>query len=416
LLEWEPIYLPLRVLKKEVKMFNKLTLKEVDPSTLRVFIRVDFNVPLDDNGEVADDSRIKATLPTIDYCQQRGARIVLACHLGRPKGNVIPQLSLKPVSKSLSHMMGKNVIMAPDCIGPSVEGLSNSLGEGGILILENLRFHPEEELNDPYFSQQLAGQSDLYINDAFGAVHRSHASTVGITKFIPQAIAGFLLEKEVEQLSRILTEPERPFTAIIGGAKVSTKLDLMESFLNLVDDLILCGGMVYTFLLAQGISIGNSLIEEGKVDTARGILQKAQQKGIRILLPSDFVVAESLSPKSPRRVVLREEIPAGWMGVDIGPRSIEEFSRKIKSSRTVVWNGPPGVFEIEPFSEGTMAVARSLVESGGTTVVGGGDTVAAVNKAGVSDRITHISTGGGACLEFLAGKSLPGIEALTDKN
>jgi len=397
-------------------MISKLTLKEVDLSALRVFIRVDFNVPLDARGTVADDSRIKATLRTIDYCQQRGAKIVLASHMGRPKGKIVPELSLKPVADRLSHLLGEKVIMAPDCIGPSVEKLINGLGEGGILLLENLRFHPEEELNDSHFSQQLAGQSDLYINDAFGAAHRAHASTVGITQFVPQAVAGFLLEKEVEQLSRILTKPERPFTAIIGGAKVSTKIDLMERFISLVDDLLLCGGMVYTFLLAQGVSVGTSLIEENKVDPARLILQKAQQKGRRIHLPSDFVVAESLSAESPRKVVPREEIPAGWMGVDIGPRSIEEFSRIIRASQTVVWNGPPGVFEIEPFAEGTLSVARSLAESRGTTVVGGGDTVAAVHKAGVGDKISHISTGGGACLEFLAGKSLPGIEALTNKN
>ena len=397
-------------------MFNKLTLKEVDPSALKVFIRVDFNVPLEPEGAVADDSRIKATLPTIDYCRQKGARIVLASHMGRPKGKVVPQLSLKPVAERLSHLLGEKVIIAPDCIGPSVEKLISGLGEGGILLLENLRFHPGEELNDFHFSQQLADQSDLYINDAFGAAHRSHASTVGITKFVPRAVAGFLLEKEVEHLSRILTEPQRPFTAIIGGAKVSTKLDLVESFVNLVDNLILCGGMVFTFLLAQGISVGNSLIEEDKIDPAKVILQKAQQKEKKILLPSDFVVAESLSPESPKKVVLRDDIPTGWMGADIGPRSIEEFSRIIKASRTVVWNGPPGVAEIEPFAEGTLAVARSLAENRGTTVVGGGDTVAAVHKAGVGGRITHISTGGGACLEFLAGKSLPGIEALTDRN
>ncbi|MDH5405348.1 MAG: phosphoglycerate kinase [Candidatus Aminicenantes bacterium] len=397
-------------------MLNKLILEEVDPSALRVFIRVDFNVPLDAKGSVADDSRIKATLPTIDYCRQRGAKIILASHLGRPKGKVNPQLSLKPVAVRLSQLLGNKVIMAPDCIGPSVEKLINGLEEGGILLLENLRFHPEEELNESQFSQQLAGQTDLYINDAFGAAHRAHASTVGITKFVPRAVAGFLLEKEVEQLSRILTKPEHPFTAIIGGAKVSTKLNLLESFISLVDDLILCGGMVYTFLLAQGISVGDSLIEEDKVEPARSILLKAQQQGRRISLPFDFVVAKSLSAESPKKVVLREEIPAGWMGVDIGPRSIEEFSRIIRASRTVVWNGPPGVFEIAPFAEGTLAIARSLAESRGTTIVGGGDTVAAVHKAGVSDKITHISTGGGACLEFLAGKSLPGIEALTDKN
>jgi len=397
-------------------MFNKLTLKEVDPSEQRVFIRVDFNVPLDAKGTVADDSRIKATLPTIDYCQQRGARIVLASHLGRPKRKVVPQLSLKPVAERLSHLLGKKVIMAPDCIGPSVEELIDGLEEGGILLLENLRFHPGEELNDPHFSQQLAGQCELYINDAFGVAHRSHASTVGITKFIPRAVAGFLLGKEVEQLSRILSHLQRPLTAIIGGDKVSTKFDLMEIFMNLVDDLLLCGGMVFTFLLAQGISVGNSLIEEDKVDAAGGILQQAQQKGRRILFPSDFVVAESLSPKSLTRVVLREEIPAGWMGVDIGPRSIEEFSRVIKASRMVVWNGPPGVFEIEPFAEGTLAVAHSLAENRGTTIVAGGATVAAVHKAGVGDKITHISTGGGACLELLAGKSLPGIEALNNKS
>ena len=397
-------------------MINKLTLKEVDSSGLRVFIRVDFNVPLDAEGSVADDSRIKATLPTIDYCRQRGAKIILASHLGRPKGKVNPQLSLKPVADRLSQLLGNKVIMAPDCIGPSVEKLISGLEEGGILLLENLRFHPEEELNEPQFSRQLAGQTDLYINDAFGAVHRTHASTVGITKYVPRAVAGFLLEKEVEQLSRILTKPEHPFTAIIGGAKVSTKLDLLESFISLVDDLILCGGMVYTFLLAQGISVGNSLIEEDKINPARSILQKAQQQGRKISLPLDFVVAKSLSAESPKKVVPREKIPAGWMGVDIGPRSIEEFSRTIRASRTVVWNGPPGVFEIEPFAEGTLAIARSLTESRGITVVGGGDTVAAVHKAGVSDKITHISTGGGACLEFLAGKSLPGIEALTDKN
>ena len=397
-------------------MINKLTLEEVDSSGLRVFIRVDLNVPLDAEGSVADDSRIKATLPTIDYCQQRGAKIILASHMGRPKGKVNPQLSLKPVADRLSQLLGEKVIMAPDCIGPSVEKLIDGLEKGGILLLENLRFHPEEELNESQFSRQLAGQTDLYINDAFGAAHRAHASTVGITKFVPRAVAGFLLEKEMEQLSRILTKPEHPFTAIIGGAKVSTKLDLLESFIGLVDDLILCGGMVYTFLLAQGISVGTSLIEEDKVEPARSILLKAQQQGRKISLPSDFVVSKSLSAESPKNVVPKKEIPAGWMGVDIGPRSIEEFSRIIRASRTVVWNGPPGVFEIEPFAEGTLAIARSLTESRGTSVVGGGDTVAAVHKAGVSDKITHISTGGGACLEFLAGKSLPGIEALTDKN
>ncbi len=387
------------------------TVKDLDVKGKRVFVRVDFNVPLNENKVITDDTRIRAALPTIQFLIDRGAKVILASHLGRPKGQVNDKYSLAPVAVKLSEILGRQVLFAKDCVGEEAKKVVAAMKAGDVVLLENLRFHPEEEKNEPGFVRELASFADIYVNDAFGTAHRAHASTAGITGLLPSA-AGFLMEKEVEYLSKALTNPVKPFAAIIGGAKVSDKIGVIENLLDKVDTLIIGGGMANTFLKAQGFEMGNSLVEEDKVEVARETLKKAAAKGVKVLLPLDLVVAETVSPDAAHKVVAKDQVPAGWAAVDIGPDSAGIFTEAVKASDTIVWNGPMGVFEMEPFARGTEAVAKAVAESGATSIVGGGDSVAAVKKMGVSEKISHISTGGGASLEFLEGKELPGIKAL----
>lgn len=387
----------------------KLSIRDLDPQGKRIFMRVDFNVPLAPGGqEITSDKRIRAALPTIQYALEKGAALVLASHLGRPKGKPNPEMSLKPVAQRLSELLGKPVAMAPDCIGEEVEKMLPAPGE--VLLLENLRFHAEEEKNDPEFSKKLARLGDVYVNDAFGTAHRAHASTVGIIEFLKPAAAGLLMEKELEYLEKCTANPERPCVGILGGAKVSDKIEVIENLLKFADRLLIGGAMAYTFLKSQGKPTGKSLVEDDKLELARGLLEKA---GDRILLPCDHVVAEALEENAPSEVV--EEIPEGKMGVDIGPKTREAYAAVIRCAKTVIWNGPMGVFEKKPFDAGTVAVAKAVAESGALSVVGGGDSEKAVKSAGVADKISHISTGGGASLEYLSGLVLPGVAALTDK-
>lgn len=387
----------------------KLSIRDLDLKGKRVFMRVDFNVPLAPGGqEITSDKRIRAALPTIQYALEQGAALVLASHLGRPKGKPNPEMSLKPVAQRLSELLGKPVSMAPDCIGDEVEKLLPKPGE--VLLLENLRFHAEEEKNDPEFSRKLARLGEVYVNDAFGTAHRAHASTVGIIEFLKPAAAGLLMEKELEYLEKCTRNPERPCVGILGGAKVSDKIEVIENLLKFADRLLIGGAMAYTFLKSQGKPVGKSLVEEDKLELAKGLLEKA---GDRILLPCDHVVAEVLEENAPCEVA--EEIPEGKMGLDIGPRTREAFAAVIRGAKTIIWNGPMGVFEKKPFDAGTVAVAKAVAESGALSVVGGGDSEKAVKSAGVADRISHISTGGGASLEYLSGLVLPGVAALTDK-
>jgi phosphoglycerate kinase len=391
----------------------KLSITEVPIAGKRVFIRVDFNVPLDRQGQITDDTRIRASLPTLQYASDQGARVILASHLGRPDGKIEPRYSLKPVAECLSGLWGKPVPLADDCVGPSVESLVGHMGAGDVLLLENLRFHAAEEKNEAGFAQQLARLADVYVNDAFGTAHRAHASTEGMTRFLPVAVAGLLMQAELTHLGRLLTAPETPYIAILGGAKVSDKIGLILNLLPRLNRVLIGGGMAYTFLVAQGVSVGNSLLEADKVDVARDILARAATLGVTVELPEDHLIAERLDAGAMTQQVPREGIPSGWMGVDIGPQTVASFSRAIREAKTVIWNGPMGVFEMPPFAQGTMAVAAALATSQATSVVGGGDSVAAVNQAGVADRITHISTGGGAFLELLEGRELPGVTALT---
>jgi phosphoglycerate kinase len=393
----------------------KLSVADVPVAGKRVFIRVDFNVPLDTQGHVTDDTRIRASLPTIQYATASGARVVLASHLGRPAGKVEPRYSLKPVAECLSGLLGRHVPLADDCVGPTVEGLVARMRAGEVLLLENLRFHAEEEKNDTMFAEQLARLADVYVNDAFGTAHRAHASTEGMTKFLPVAVAGLLMQAELTYLGRLLATPERPYMAILGGAKVSDKIGLIFNLLPRLNRVLIGGGMAYTFLVAQGLSVGNSLVEADKVDAARDILTRAADLGVTLQLPEDHVIADRLDAGATTRSVPKEGIPAGWMGVDIGPQTVAAYCRAIAAAKTVVWNGPMGVFEIAPFATGTSAIAVAVASAQATTVVGGGDSVAAVNQAGAAERITHISTGGGAFLELLEGRELPGVAALTDK-
>jgi phosphoglycerate kinase len=393
----------------------KLSIADVPIAGKRVFIRVDFNVPLDKQGHVTDDTRIRASLPTIQYAADRGAQVILASHLGRPAGKFDPRYSLKPVAECLSGLLGKNIPLMDDCVGPTVEALVARMREGDILLLENLRFHAEEEKNDAIFAQQLARLADVYVNDAFGTAHRAHASTEGMTRFLPVAVAGLLMQAELAHLGQLLATPDRPYIAILGGAKVSDKIGLIFNLLPQLNRVLIGGGMAYTFLVAQGVPVGNSLVEADKVDAAQDILTRAATLGVIIQLPEDHVIAERLDASAATRSVPQDGIPSEWMGVDIGPETVEAFRRTIAEAKTVVWNGPMGVFEIAPFATGTNAVAMAVASSQATTVVGGGDSVAAVNQAGVADRITHISTGGGAFLELLEGRDLPGVTALTDK-
>ncbi|HEX29679.1 TPA: phosphoglycerate kinase [Candidatus Poribacteria bacterium] len=392
---------------------TKLSVRDLDLKGKRVLMRVDFNVPLE-KGVITDDTRIRAALPTIKYIIERGGKLILMSHLGRPKG-VDPKLSLKPVSKRLSELLGKEVKMAPDCIGDEVQRMVAEMKEGDVILLENLRFHKGETENDPEFARELASLGDVYVSDAFGAAHRAHASTEGVTKFIPQAAAGFLMEKEIEYLSKAVQSPEHPFVVILGGAKVSDKIGVLTNMLERADAILIGGGMAYTFLKAQGYNVGKSIVEDDKLDLARQIMNEAKEKGVEFKLPVTTVIADRFAPDANSKVVKSTEIPDGWLGVDIGPETVEEFSKVIGRAKMIVWNGPLGVYEFDKFAKGTVAVAKLLAESDAITIIGGGDCVAAVQKAGVADKMTHISTGGGASLEFLEGKELPGIAALSDK-
>jgi len=396
-------------------MFNKVTVKDLDLKGKRVFCRVDFNVPLDDSRSITDDTRIVAALPTIRHIIENGGKLILASHLGRPKAQVNPKYSLSPVAPYLANLLGRKVVMAPDCIGPEVEQLVAGMQNGDVLLLENVRFYAGEEKNDPAFAGQLAALADVYVNDAFGTAHRAHASTEGVARILTPAAAGFLMEKELLYLGQALADPKRPFVAVLGGAKVSDKITVIENLLGKVDTLLIGGGMAYTFLKAQGVAIGNSLVEEDRIDLARELLAKAAASGVRLLLPCDHVLAAEFKADAAATVSKGVDIPAGMMALDIGPNSIVAYTDALKDAATVVWNGPMGVFEFEAFANGTMAVARALADSGALSIIGGGDSVAAVNQSGLEDCMTHISTGGGASLEFLEGRELPGVSALTDK-
>jgi phosphoglycerate kinase len=397
---------------------NKLSIRDLDMKGKRVFIRVDFNVPLD-GGKVGDDTRMRETLPTLRLAMDRGARLVLASHLGRPKGKPDPKYSLAPVAAHLRELLSKPVEFASDCVGSEAESKSKSLRDGDVLLLQNVRYHPEEEANNPEFSRQLAALCDqLFVCDAFGSAHRAHASVVGITKFVRQSAAGLLMEKELTYLGKAVSNPDHPFVAILGGAKVSDKMEVIHNLMKLADAMLIGGAMAYTFLKSQGLPVGKSLVEDDKLDLARGLLREAKDRNFRFLLPVDHVVAESPNSTATKICVV-SETPEGWIGLDVGPKTIELYHREISKARMIVWNGPLGMFEKPPFAQGTLAIARAVAEAtkaGATSMIGGGDSVAGVEQAGVASQISHISTGGGASLEFLAGEKLPGVEALTNKS
>lgn len=391
----------------------KKSVKDIEVKGKRVFVRVDFNVPLD--GEViTDDTRIRKALPTIQYLMEQGARVILASHLGRPKGEVVEKYRLTPVARRLSELLGKEVIKVNDSVGEEVKQAIAAMQNGDVLLLENVRFHAEETKNDEKYARQLAELADVFVNDAFGAAHRAHASTAGIAKYLP-AVAGFLMEKELTMLGQAVTTPRRPFVAIIGGAKVSDKIGVIENLLSKVDTLIIGGGMANTFLRAQGYQTGKSLVEPDKVDLARELIERAATRQVELLLPTDVVVARAFEPTAENRVVTVTKIPEDWMVLDIGPATAAKYAEAVQKAATVVWNGPMGVFEMDVFAKGTEAVAKALADSSAITIIGGGDSVAAVNKIGVADKISHISTGGGASLEFLEGKELPGVAVLQSK-
>ena len=393
----------------------KKTVKDVDVRSRRVLVRVDYNVPLDANGNVSDDKRITASLPTINYLLEQGARIILCSHLGRPKGEVKKEFSLAPVAKRLKELLPNvNIYFASDCIGEEAQQKAAELKDGEILLLENLRFHKEEEKNDPAFAKKLASLAEIYVSDAFGTVHRAHASTAGVAAYLP-AVAGFLIGKELSIMGGALENPERPFVAILGGAKVADKIGVITNLLNKCDTLLIGGGMAYTFFKAMGYEIGDSLLDAESIDLAKQLMETAKEKGVKLLLPVDTVVAKAFAADAEHMTVAANAIPAGWQGLDIGEKTRELFAAEIKNAKTVIWNGPMGVFEFPEFAKGTEAVAKACAECGGTTIIGGGDSASAVKKLGYADKMTHISTGGGASLEFLEGKVLPGVAALNDK-
>lgn len=396
-------------------MLKKLTIEEVDLKGKRVFIRADFNIPLDENQNIADDTRIRSTLPTINYAIDEGAKVILTSHLGRPKGKRDPKLSLAPVAKRLQRLLNKEVGFGQDCVGPEVEKMAGEMKEGDVILLENLRFHPEEEKNDESFSKALAKLADVYINDAFGAAHRVHASIVGITKFIPVSAAGFLMKKEINYLERVVENPVRPFVAILGGAKVSGKIGVIENLGEKVDKVLIGGGIAYTFLKALGLEVGNSLVEEDMLDFALKIRERARQRGVKFYIPVDCVIATNHDGAGETKIVPVQEIPEGWVGLDIGPATVKLFSEALANAKTIIWNGPMGVFEKDAFSRGTFAIAHAVADSYALSIVGGGDTALAVHRAGESENMSFISTGGGAALQLLEGKELPGLAALTDK-
>ena len=393
---------------------NKKTVKDIDLKGKKVFVRCDFNVPMDEKQNITDNTRIVAALPTIKYLLEQDCKIILASHLGRPKGEVKPEFSLAPVAKELSKLLNKEVIMAKDVIGEDATNKAENLKEGEIMLLENVRFHREETDNDPEFAKKLASMAEVYVNDAFGAAHRAHASTAGIAQYLP-AVSGFLIEKELTVLGNAINNPERPFMAILGGAKVSDKIGVIDSLLDKVDTLMIGGGMAYSFFKAQGYSVGNSLCEEEKTGLALEAMEKAKQKGVKLLLPVDTKVGKEFKPDTESKTVAWTDIPDGWEGFDIGEKTIEMFKNELKNAKTVIWNGPVGLFEFDQFAIGTNEIAKTLADLDATTIIGGGDSGAAVAKAGLADKMTHICTGGGASLEFLEGKKLPGIECLLDK-
>ncbi len=404
----------------------KLTIEDIgnELKSKKVFMRVDFNVPLDEKRNITSDSRIKAALPSIKYVIEKGGRLILASHLGRPKGGPSPEFSLDVVAKRLSELLGKEVKFAKDCIGDEVKKMADFLNDGDVLLLENVRFYKEEEKNDPEFAKKLAELAEIYINDAFGTAHRAHASTEGICKYMKKCAAGFLMQKELKYLGEMLENPERPFLAILGGAKVSDKIMVIENLLNKVNSLIIGGAMAYTFLKAQGKEVGSSLVENDKIQVAKDVLKKALDKEVAIYLPIDHIVAKRPAnisdfieglKQAETKEVLRDTIDEGWEGVDIGPMTVEKFKNVIKKSKTVFWNGPMGVFEVEKFSKGTLEIGKALAASGAVTVVGGGDSASALKKLKLTDKMTHVSTGGGASMEFIEGKELPGVAALTNK-
>jgi phosphoglycerate kinase len=393
---------------------DKKTIEKVDLKGKRVFIRADFNVPLDENGNITDDGRIRSTLPTINYALDAGAKVILASHLGRPKGKPNPKYSLAPVALRLNRLLNKEVKFAKDCIGPDVEHTVQGMRPGDVLLLENLRFHAEEEKNDEGFSKALAAITDVYVNDAFGTAHRAHASTYGITKYVKYSVAGFLMKKEINYLQKTVANPVRPFVAILGGAKVSGKIGVIENLKNKADKIIVGGAMAFTFSKARGQEVGNSLVEPEMLELAQRTRKSLRESNVKFYLPVDFVVAENMNDGATTKIVTSQEIPQGWTGLDIGPATVRLFSEAIQDAKTIIWNGPMGMFEKDAYSRGTFAIARAVADAYATTIVGGGDTDVAVHRAGVSDSITFISTGGGASLELLEGKELPGLAALMD--
>ncbi|MBB5336669.1 phosphoglycerate kinase [Pectinatus brassicae] len=392
---------------------NKKSIKDINVNGKKVFIRVDFNVPMDENQNITNDKRIRATLPTLNYLLENNAALILACHVGRPKGERVPELSVKPIVKRLSELLGKEVKYAEDCVGAPAEKAAADLKPGEVLLLENLRYHNEETKNDPEFAKQLASLADVAVDDAFGVSHRAHASNVGISQYV-EVVSGFLVEKEIKFIGQALAAPEKPFVGIIGGAKVSDKIGVISNMLDKVDTLLIGGGMAFTFLKAQGFGIGSSLVEDDKLDLAKELLAKAKTKNVNVILPVDVVVADKFAADANNKIVAADKIEDGWMGLDCGPETSKLNAAALKEAKTVVWNGPMGVFEFDAFAKGTEEVAKAVADSSAISIVGGGDSIAALKKTGLSDKISHISTGGGATLEFLEGKPMPGIEAIAD--